>query len=174
MVCVLRRWYLYDMSLRKVLWQRSHLTGVSPTNFPCRWTVLKCRRAELKRLNVRPHRRHLPPPPPSNKRMTSWLKVSSPRTAESGWGSINGRTDPRTPPVETPSATSTLCLKITEKVSPTLRANFFMPKMIKLVSFWKTEAYGQTVLPYRSVSIGQEIGVKFWMIFKHYKAAADF
>ena len=124
MVCVLRRWYLYDMSLRKVLWQRSHLTGVSPTNFPCRWTVLKCRRAELKRLNVRPHRRHLPPPPPSNKRMTSWLKVSSPRTAESGWGSINGRTDPRTPPVETPSATSTLCLKITEKVSPTLRANF--------------------------------------------------
>ena len=137
MVCVLRRWYLYDMSLRKVLWQRSHLTGVSPTNFPCRWTVLKCRRAELKRLNVRPHRRHLPPPPPSNKRMTSWLKVSSPRTAESGWGSINGRTDPRTPPVETPSATSTLCLKITEKVSPTLRANFFYAKNDQIGEFLK-------------------------------------
>ena len=31
-----------------------------------------------------------------------------------------------------------------------------MPKMVNLASFWKSEAYGQTVLPDRSVLIVQK------------------
>ena len=32
-----------------------------------------------------------------------------------------------------------------------------MPKMVNLASFWKTEAYGQTVLPEKSVLVGQKL-----------------
>ena len=52
-----------------------------------------------------------------------------------------------------------------------------MPKMLNLASFGKPEACGQTVLPDRSVSIGQKLvenakiekksNATFWVIFKH-------
>ena len=37
------------------------------------------------------------------------------------------------------------------------KSSFKMPKMVNLASFWKTEAFGQTVLPDRSVLIGQKL-----------------
>ena len=68
------------------------------------------------------------------------------------------------------SCSSTRCLKITEKVSfnITSEASYVYilngQKLIKnakkwsiLASFWKPEAYGQTVLPDRSVLIGQKL-----------------
>ena len=51
-----------------------------------------------------------------------------------------------------------------------------MPKTANLVSFWKPEACGQTVLPDRSLLIGQKLvemlkfknrNATFWVIFKH-------
>ena len=53
---------------------------------------------------------------------------------------------------------SSRCLKIPEKVpfyNNALRATFAslkMPKMVNLVSFWRLESCGQTVIPDRSIS----------------------
>ena len=58
------------------------------------------------------------------------------------------------------------CLKITEKVSFSIASEasyvyiFNGPKLIenaKLASFWKSEACGQSVLPDRSLLIGQKL-----------------
>ena len=50
---------------------------------------------------------------------------------------------------------STRCLKITEKVSFSIASE--ASYVYILMNFWKLEAYGQTVLPDRSVSIGQKL-----------------
>ena len=64
------------------------------------------------------------------------------------------------------SWTFTQCLKITEKVSLLIASeasyvyilsSLKMLKMVYLVSFWKPEGCGQTVLPDRSLLIGQKI-----------------
>ena len=58
-----------------------------------------------------------------------------------------------------------------------------MPKMVNFASFWKPEAFGQTVLPDRSISIGQKLVQNgklknsneiFLVIFKHCEIVPQF
>ena len=44
-----------------------------------------------------------------------------------------------------------------------------MPKMVNLASFWKTEAFGQTVLPDMSVFIGQKLFENAKIQIRHFE-----
>ena len=59
-----------------------------------------------------------------------------------------------------PKSHSTLRAKRAKFTFGVDKSSLKMPKIVNLRSFWKTEASGQTVLPDRSISIGQKLAEK--------------